>query len=432
MAAPRLLALSLWAWPLQAQAQAQAQSDWANTSVGTQVLWSAASGSTDADLLVAERLDWGLSRRTRALVDSRLTLDLSGRPVPEYTRVRQLGLLHRHPAATLTLGRHPVPHGGPRLVDGVSALAHPTSRWDLGLWGGLAPDLYTTLPRLRPGGGPILAWKGSATQLSLVGEMLWAEGEVDRAAALAQVRLAADPTLEATGRLDVQLADADGRLGLADGTATVHWRPTDAVRTDALYNAYSSLRYLTTSDLDPSLQRFAQRIESLGLIEGISQDEPDPRVYQLLGLDLRLRHPRADVQPRAGLTTRYRTHPEPEGRYAKAGPSVGIAGARWDVQADSMVLLLDTGTRIDSGLTGLVEPTSDGRFTLDGSIRVLSPAHPDAGPGWYGDLFCDWLAPGQLVLVAGVSALVEPDFDYTDVGYGAFLQVTHRLRRKPR
>ncbi|MBW2257715.1 MAG: hypothetical protein JRI25_24380 [Deltaproteobacteria bacterium] len=429
------MAWVLLAWAASARAEPAASPAMVSLStVGVQSAWSPSVASGDLDLLLAERLRWDLAEvgapmGVRLLLDARFRIDPWRKPTLERHRVGALGLELSTSEWTLDLGRHPVYRGGPRLVDGVQLRYHPSGDWDLGAWLGFAPDLYTSRPALRFGGGPILAIERSWTQWSLVGEMLWADGALDRAGLLALGRVSADPTVEATARLDLQVTGAEGGSGLADGAVFLRWRPEEVLRVDALYDAYTSLRYLGTEDRDPDIRRFAARAEAAGVTEDIPQDGLDPTLYHLVGLSGTWEPP-GSMGALVAVHTRYRHHEDPSRRLARVGPKLavrGLAGERLDLAMDGNLRSFDGRLSGDAGFTVFLEPTPDRMLALDSSVRLLVDPEAYGGrPGWYADLFVDWVGPAGLVVIGGVDMLREWDGAFADVGYGAFLSVTKR------
>jgi len=429
------------AWAAAARAgSGEAPAMVSTTMVGMQSAWSPSVTAGNLDLLLAERLRWDLAEPgapmgVRVLADGRFRIDPWRTPTLERNLVRTLGVELSTSEWTLDLGRHPVYQGGPRLVDGVQLRYHASGGWEIGAWGGFVPDLYTTRPALRFGGGPILAFERSWIQGSLVGEVSWAAGALDRAGLLALGRVSADPTVEASGRLDVQVVDAQGTPGLADGSVYVRWRPEDALRVDALYDAYSSFRYLGTEERDPDVHRFAVRAQAAGVTEDIPQDAFDPTLYHLVGLSGTWTPPGA-MGAQMGLRGRYRYHPDPSRRLAWLGPELavrGLAGERLDLTLDGSLRWFDAALRGDAGLTVLLEPTPDRALALDGSVRLLiDPKTYGGRPGWYTDLFVDWVLPAGFVVVGGVDFVREWDGAFADVGYGAFLSVAKRSVSPPR
>lgn len=394
------------------------------TAVGTQAVYDQGLGAADVDPLLSERLRWTLADGATLLGDARFTLDPAAPDPWEQHRVRTLGVELAPGDWTIRLGRHAVERGGPRLVDGVE-IVRRTADWGVGGWAGLAPDLFTTRPRVRPGGGPIVTWDRPEVQASLVGEVLAADGggglALDRAGALAQVRWAPSAAASLAGRLDVQLLD---RPSLADGALIGQWRPSRSVRLDALYDAYGSLRYLETADLDPDLQRFAARAGA-----GITADLVDDSLYQLAGVGGAWQA-RTPVAPRLAVTARYRHHARVEDRFATVVPQaglLGLAGGRLDATVDLAWTWRDTGSREDVGLVLVLDPYADGRAALDGSVRLIVDPALD-GPGWYADLFADLVGLDSFVLSSGASVLSEPS-EVPGPAVAGYLWLQHRLRR---
>lgn len=414
-----------------ASAQVPTRGDVAVTSIGAQGVRAEALEATTAGLMLGERLRWEIASDWRVVADARLNVYPDDPDTPlDQSRVRTLGVTWEDPGVWMALGRHSVAHGGPRIVDGVQVLGR-MGPWELGAWGGLAPDLFTTAPALRPGGGPILAWQQGRASWSVVGEVVGAEGGLDRAAVLAQARASFAPVLHLSGRLDAQLVD--GAPALADGAVFVRLHPGDVFRLDTFYDAFSSLRYLQTQALDPAVQRFAERADAAGALTLVDEELIDPRLNHLVGTTARVRTP-GQVGLRVEGRARVRHHEDPLNRYARVGPAValvGLADDRLEVIADGYATWRDTGLGTEAGLITFVEVGRDRALAVDTSGRVLfNPAY-GGEPGWYADGFVDWLAPGMVTMSAGLSWTYEPDPLLDDVGIGAFLrlQQTFRPRR---
>lgn len=421
MSSPLTLLLAQLAWG----------GDRAVTSLGVEWARAQAVGEADLDLLASERLRWTLADgafATRALVDARLTIDPDGPTALERARVSHLGVQLDDERWRLDLGRHPVYRGGPRLVDGAQVLARPSKGVEMGAWGGLAPDLFTTTPRVRPGGGPVFSLATSQVQLSVVGEALSAPEGLDRLGVLTLARYSAAPRLELDGRLDLQAVE-EGGVGLADGSVYARFRPDEHLLLDAVYDAFSSLRYLETQDLDPLAQRFTRRAQGLGLQDAILLDTLDPTLRHLFGARARWVGTGPDLRPRAELSFRTRTDPDPANRTTRLAPQLGVSGLvgdRVDVQLDGAVIAVDAAVQGDVGVVAYVQIADP--VALDGSLRLLVvPDEYDGRPGWYGDLFADVVA-GDFGVIAGASIEHEPLLDFDDVALGAFVRASWWLR----
>lgn len=416
-----------------------APSDLAVTSLGLQGARAEALGTNDPDLLLGQRWRWGLAEGLTFLGDGRFTLDPSGQTTWEQSRVRSLGLALEGPTTALA-GRHPIRHGGPRLLDGLQLLAHPGGdpRLDLGGWIGLVPDPFDTQPLLRPGLGPTVAFSGSTLSASALGEVIFGVAGLDRIGALLQARGNWAPTLFLSSRLDWLVLDGQGRSGLADGAASVSYRPTDALSLDAGYNAFSALRYQTTAALDPTVQRFQQRIEALGLDDPALSDLLDPTVQHSVSAGARLQPRGEGIHPVLGLSGQLRAHPVPEERFARIGPQLGLVGllaGRLELRSDLQLMWLEGRTQSDAGLNAIWELSDDGAVLTDASARILLDpvGYGAARPGWYADLFVDVIAPSATVIALGASWTAEPsDAVGTDVGWAGFLRLQQWIRPQRR
>ncbi|MEQ1503677.1 MAG: cadherin repeat domain-containing protein [Myxococcota bacterium] len=420
------------------------------SAIGVQSWTDSATAPTNVDLLVSERLRWTLAgdvtepgTDVAALVDGRFTFDLGSGETPliEWGTVRQAGLQVTTDRWTVDLGRSPVYRGGPRLVDGFQARYSASDTVEVGVWGGLEPDLFTTVPRVRPGGGPVIAYATSNVQWSAVGEVAASDtGDIDRLALLTMGRFALERQLDLSGRLDVEVGDEGPRL--VDGLVSAVAHPAPSVRIDAMYDAFGSYKYLTTELLDPRLTRFVQREIAAGAIPDLVEDVRDPTINQLVGGGLRFQPDTDGVAPRVGVSARYRLAPEATDRYFRINPQVGVVRV-----ADTLDLIADVnyidagpsidaftgqelpGAQLDGGLLVYVEPP-DAAVSVDASARVVIAPNAYDGPGWYSDLFLNVVSPPlDLLFIAGGTVSSEPDPLYEgDLGFGLFVRMAKYLR----
>lgn len=464
-----MIGLLAMAW-----AATPSESNISATSVGVQH-WQTgalAEDAQDTDFLLGQRLRWTLianeSLQLRARVNGRFTLSPGDEAFFKRNRVRQLGVSLLTDSFTLDIGRHAVHKGGPRLVDGVQFIAHPSRVFDIGAWGGMSPDLFTTEFRTRFGGGPIIAYSASRIQTSLVGEVLVGGGGLDRVAALAMARLSAARTIEISGRLDVDILSADDKPHLADAQVFARWAPIDAMRFDVFYDAFSSYRYRNTENLDPDVQRFALRYLNNGdpRFDAVLQNCFEPKVAQAVGTSFRLRPRGEGVAPHVALNGRYRfggdedilQNADPNdpdvaavqaicgfddiNEFIRVNPQVGIVrlpvlGAL-DVMLDVNLYSIEGKSQYDGGVILYWEPTDDGTFAFDTSYRLLlNPFDANDNPygyvksGHYFDVFIDLVVvPVDMTIGTGINVVSEPSPLVDELGVGAFARVTKYLRKR--
>ena len=400
-----------------------AEPDRAWSGVGVQGVYSPPAEEGELDLVLSERVRWGLWEQddltAQLRLDARFTVD-PFRPVTiETSRVREAGLHLSSPRLAVDVGRSPVLYGGPRLVDGVQLVGGVGESWTAGFWLGEAPDLFTTRPAKRVGGGPILVRQLDRHQVSLVGELLYSDVGFDRAGVLVQGRSALNRRLWVDTRLDLQSVSEGSSL--ADAALFVRWQPQPTLRLSAFYDAYSTQRYLATADRDPAVQRFAARSESLGLSEDIPQDALDPTLYQLMGGSVRWASVgRLSVQ----FDARYRYHALADRRYARAGPRVGVQCTdALSLTVDALALYVGEQTRSELGLTAWYQPERP--LAVDGSVRLL---FGDQRPSFYADGFVNWVSPpAGLSLAAGVFFHGQQSGDFTDTAVGGMARLSWRL-----
>jgi hypothetical protein len=416
-------------------AAAHAEPDRAISTVGASGLYAHALGEVEAQVLVGERVDWGLGGDWRAGLDGRVTLGVLDDPLLQWLRLSEANVERREGGVALTIGRSPVTFGGPRLVDGVQLVA-ARDAWRLGAWAGLAPDLFTTLPALRFGGGPIVGWVGDELQASVVGEVLAVDRGLDRLALLAQARHEASDALDLSSRLDVQVASTTGGFGVSDAWIGAYVDPTEHIDLDAFLETYSSLRYLESADLDPWVRRFLERTVDLGIAEGVSAELVDPTQYYLGGASFDVRGS-ADTALTAGVSVRARLHQDALQRFARVSPRVGVSGLRGgalDVVLDANVIVLDVGTQGDVGITATLAPRDDA-WVWDASVRGLYTARDGeaARPGWYADAYVSRFVRARgrgLAVVAGLYAEGLADQEFFDQAEGGFVRLTVEARRE--
>ncbi len=402
-----------------------AEPDRAWTGVGVQGVYSPPAQQGELDLVLSERLRWTLWEQEQTTLqlraDARFTVDPFRGTKVETARVRELGVHLSTGELAVDLGRSPVAYGGPRLVDGVQLHKGLGPAWTVGFWAGEAPDLYTTRPAPRFGGGPILVYQLERHQISLVGEVLTSDAGFDRAGLLLQGRTALNRRIWVDTRLDLQTV-SEG-TPLADAAVFLRYQPSPSLRIGAFYDAHSTWRYLSTQDRDPALQRFASRSQELGLSEDIPQDSLDPTLYQLVGLSGRW-----DSTGRLSLQLegRYRHHALADRRYARVGPRVGFqATDELLLTVDAFALYASEETRTELGVTAWYQP--DRPFAVDGSARLL--LSPQLDPGFYADGFVSWVAPGPgLSVAAGLFTHGQSDSGFTDTAVGGLARLTWRLR----
>lgn len=426
--------IALLATTALGQAPSQSSpSDLSVTSVGADALAAPSIGETDVNLLLAQRLRWTFAKDTRALVDGRFAVDPGAAVVWEDSRVRELGVAYGSPRLLVLAGRNPLVNGGPRLVDGAQGVANvgPQGQFQLGAWAGAVPSEFTTAPTSRFGFGPILAWTRTETSLSATGDFVFgALG--NRLGTLFLGRAELGSKVETTGRLDWLFSDSAGNHGLVDGSLWLQYRPVKPTRVDLFWNGYSSLLYQTTSTIDPTVQRFATRIEELGLAEGITQDRVDPTLHHQLGATFSTRGT-GTVAPIAALRARTLLYPDPAERYDRFGGMAGVgglAGERLELAVDGNLMLVDAGTGGDAGVLVTFEPDPHGALAFDGSFRVLvDPAEFVGYPGWYADLYVDVVSRGGTALSAGGAWSDEPsDLLGQDVGIQGFVRLQQWVR----
>lgn len=409
------------------------------SSFGVRLEQSGATGAEDLDLLFSERAKWALS----GTLPGQPLLVFNGRFVAETAnslesaRLRSLGVRLEIEGADLgvELGRQPVQYGGARLVDGLQVLQGFPRGLALGAWAGAAPDLFTTAPTPRLGGGPILAFRGAQDQqVSLAGEVLWAPSGLDRAGALILGQKGWGTRAVVHSRLDMQLVDSTGKVGLVDAAIFGRLHPTPSTRLDAFYDAYSSWRYLSTADLDPAIRRFDARSDSLGLSEDIPQDTLDDSLHQLFGLSGRweMDAQPGDAHPRIEVDFRGRYHPDKSNRYTRLTPTIALeefASGHAGLDLDVSFMVARGMTQREAGITTWFEPGAQRRLLLDASIRLLlGTPETGSGLGGYSDLFVDWVTERGVVLSGGVHGVMERDEDFLDTGYGLVARVSWHIR----
>lgn len=408
------------------------RSDLAVHTIGTQGVYGTAVGKGDLDILIGEKLRWSLSDGVRLWADARFLVDpaTDGATFERY-RVRRLGASLHLGKTTVLIGRHPVDMGGPRIVDGVQVLVD-LSPVEVGFWAGLAPDLFTTAPRMRPGFGPVIGYATSSLQLSGVGDVVFAAGGLDRLGVLGSGRWSPGRVLTLDTRIDLELASAEGGPHLSDGRVGLSTRPTDAVRFGVFYNAFSSFRYLKTEDLDPELRRFDTRILENGLADGFDQDTRDPYVNHMVGADFGIRPTGDDPSPVFELSSRYRHNPDPKNRFTRVTARIGFTRIADRVELDALATVRSVNATLqtDVGAQAIVE-LGDGCCLIDTSALAVIDPQRFSGPGAYADLFADAILENGLAIGAGGNVTVEP-LEELEAGVAGFVRLSFYQRKSRR
>lgn len=410
--------------------------DLAVTSFGARGDLSVATGGrSDLDLLLTERLRWKvlpkLPGETRLWIDGRLVIDTNGAVLLEQSRVTRMATTTERDQLELDVGRSQVRYGGPRLVDGLQGQWRFNKAFLMGAWGGYAPDLFSTLPRNRVGGGLFASFSGKGFGASVLTENLFSEGLKDRSAALFQLRYESLPTISVGSRLDVQ-QDGDSSWRVADGTLFARYSPNEHWRIDGNYHAYSSYRYLQTQDLDPAIQRFAQRSEAVGLTLGIPQESPDTTLFQQVSGRLRWRNSlwgKSEIG--AAVLVKGRTAANGIGDYALVAPSVGLYGwarGRIDTALDAALRQSGESFSGDAGGTFALLSQGEADWMIDCSARALFSSAYDGVPGAYLDTFFDWTVGRGWVLSSGAYAALEHDLVVEELSFGGFLFASFGVR----
>jgi len=436
----RLLFISVaasFSWGAQAIEPTEPQvRDYSVTTVGVRGALSVATGGDyDLDLLLSERLSWTVFKQSAgastALVNARFTMDPGGGLNLERSQVTSLGTRTTLGDWELYAGRHSVVSGGPRLVDGAQALFRVNPRLKVGAWGGAAPDLFTTLPRGRFGGGVILGYSDSGVAASLATEALFVRDGVDRLGALVQLGYDMLPAFSGGSRLDIQLNDPNMPV-VTDAALFGRLLVSNHTRVSADYQAYSSFRYLQTEDLDPSIQRFEQRVVELGIVSGIPQDSMDDALYHAAGTKVAWRAPVfREIHSSAGLSLRGRSASEPERRYALAAAYLGVDNmfeGRLGVTLDGVSRVDSTGVSGDAGVVVQVTSNEDSNWSLDTSARALINPEYKGIPGVYIDSFFDITAGNGVTFSVGAYSALEHDDVVEELSFGGFLLASYRVR----
>lgn len=388
----------------------------------------------------AVALEWVLGDTLRAQLIEREALELQLRVAAragirlgeqsglDRTRVRALGLHLEAGRLSGALGRFNPLGGGYRLVDGAEGLYSVTDSLRVGAWAGLAPDPYSTLPALRYGGGPVLAWETSKAEASLFGEVLATPDGLDRVSGVAQGRVEFGQLAELAGGLDLQ-SSAEG-VRLADARLLLRLDPSEQLRLDVGYDAWSSLYYASSEARDPDITRFAARSAELLGDPWIPQASMDTSVYHQgsARASWRKETPELDMHHvKVGALARYRHHPLDARRYLNTGLTLGaqgLASGRLDAWAGQA--LVYWGGYWGSETTGgvWVQLDDDGAWALDSSAAAVwtalegkpGGATGTAGlaPSYYADVFVDWVARRGLSLSLGYSFANSMDLDRWD------------------
>ncbi len=358
----------------------------------------------------------------------RAGLRLLDGPRLDRARVRDLSLRFTGSTWQLDLGRL-APEGGQfRLVDGAQGLFEVAPNLRVGAWLGLAPDPYTTAPAARFAGGPILSWQHPKGEITLLGEASGTVDGLDRLSAVLRARGEVGKLLEVGGLADVQ--SRGGQASLADATVFARFDPRQDLRVDLVYDAWSSLSFLTTEQRDPALTRFAARSAALQDDVFIPQDAMDPTTYHLVSLQGRYRPDIGAYGLDVRLGGRYRYHPTLQGRFMRGDVHAdlrGLLAGRLDLGLSQAVFHWGGKLGTETGIRGWVQLDNPGRLSLDVSGElVMSPLEGASywAPTYYADAFVDWVAPRGLVLGLGYAFSNSEDLDRWDPYHAFFARLS--------
>lgn len=406
-------------------------------TTGAVVEASQSTGEVGAELLVGETLTAVLREDERA----RVTLRVAGRggidPVAgalRRLRVRDLTVAVRTGRVQLDVGRFSV-DGGWRLADGAQARVDLGGGWAAGAWGGLAPDVVSTAPALRWGGGPVVGWSGTSGEWSLVGEALATVDGLDRLAAVTRGRVELGRVAELSGRADVQAVDRGVRL--ADAVAVARLDPSAALRVDLSWEAWSALAYLASDGRDPLVRRFASRSQALVGDPWIPQDALDPTVTHQVRAAVGWRRVLdGGTRLTAGASGVARAHRVVDRRLARADARVGLgglAGGRVDLSLGQGVLRWPDRTAALTTASATVALDDAARVALDAQGElVLQPILGTKrwGPSVYADLFADVRVGERWSVSAGYAFSNAQDLERWDAWHALLVRATWRVDRR--
>jgi hypothetical protein len=405
-------------------------------------VWFDAAPSSRAyglDMLLSDTLRASLVEKPKLHLDllaaARLNVRLFDGGRVDQARVRALELRFKLDKVVLDVGRFTPKGGGIRLVDGVQALGDLGHGVQLGAWAGLSPDPWNTMPALRFGGGPVLAWTDKRGEVSLLGEVLATPDGLDRVSGVARGRVELGRIAEMSGLIDLQAGGKDAPVRLSDATAFFRLDPHKDVRVDLMYDAWSSLSYLVSSSRDPTLTRFAARSVALAEDPWNPQDSVDTTVYHMAGATVAWDHALTEDGPthlRLTVDGRYRHHTLADRRYARAGLRADVTGlvdGRVDVGVGERFLWWQGHPGSDSTASVWAQLDKGGMAALDVSAQVVvQPLEGAANwaPAVYADAFVDVMATPDLTVSAGYAFGNALDLDRWDTSHSALLQLTWR------
>jgi len=322
------------------------------------------------------------------------------------------------------------------LVDGVGMRADLGKGFHLGGYGGLIPDPFTTLASVETGGGGAVFgfWAPRFRFETATGFSARSVGFDHGYASLSAMGMPV-PAVSIYGRAKMQGFSGTPAFGVADLFAGLSLKPARILRIRALYNGYSSERYVDLADRDPALSRFAARAEGLDLLNEVPNDTLDPTLYHQLGADVDLRN--GERHGAIGVRYRYRFAPDPEDHYLRAdlhGGLVNLGRGGADLIATGRFIHA-SGRDIGQAELGLETPMFQRKVDL-GAYLMFSGSPAISGENWhtigvYGDLFVSlWLGKGWSVAAAARVGW-EDNPAASAVIVDGLLKVTNRFRGKP-
>jgi len=367
------------------------------------------SGAYDLRLSTDLRLDADNlgGKPVGVLADGDLFFDVDDRTFRTY-RLLDLNV-HFRPAdgpVRIAVGRQRVAGTTEELVDGASVRGDLGKGWYLGGYGGLIPEPFTTLATVDTGGGGIVVGLvAPRVRLESVAGFSARASGFDHGFAHLSAMAMPTPALSLFGRVKVQGYGGASGAGFANLFTGASWRPVRILRFRALYNAYSSERYVDLVDRNPALSRFAARAESMDLISDVPNDELDRALYHQVGLDGDVRD--GETHGAIGFRCRFRLSQRPEDAYHLLelhGGAVQLGRGGADLRFAGRYIR-SSGRSTGQAEVGLETPAFKERLDLGAYLLFSrSPAAEDetrGTTGVYGDLFASiWFGKGWSLALA--------------------------------
>ncbi|MCO4768679.1 MAG: hypothetical protein KDA24_01520 [Deltaproteobacteria bacterium] len=390
-------------------------------------------GGPGFELTLSDRLRLVIPNETTGITTSVLFAGRVGlRPATgsvDRLRIRALGVRLETPKWRAELGRSAVIDGGWRLVDGVQFLARPKGFFEVGGWLGEMPDIWTTSPAPRFGGGPILRWRGRMVQVGFVGEVGGGAQGIDRLAGRLTGRFEFKKLIDVAGRMEIEAGGQGAPVRFSELGLGTTFTPVKVLRVRVGWSMHAGHSWLQGVQRDPSLVRWWQRTTGAAPTAPTPWDlATDGPTHQILG-SVQLKPLVGEVPLRFALRARYNhrtVERERSARVTLEGGAYSLGGGRLDLLATGGALRWSGRWRAELGLRGWLAPDPSGPLSIEAEVRMWVGAneHGTVVPTVATDLWLDVLTPIGVTVAAGYRFDNDLDLDRWNAAHTVLLRAS--------